>query len=135
MRVLFDLVINHCSDQHKWFKESRSSVDNPKRKWFIWRKPKGWTDDGKPIPPNNWKAAFGGSVWEWDELTQEYYLHLFAVEQPDFVSLNCAGSCLPRSSQSSLYLPHQNWEEEEVRKALYDEAANFWLERGVDGFR
>lgn len=86
MKVLFDLVINHCSDQHKWFKESRSSVDSPKRNWFIWRKPKGWTEEGKPIPPNNWRAAFGGSVWEWDEPTQEYYLHLFAVGQPDFVS-------------------------------------------------
>ena len=75
-----------CSDEHKWFKESRSSLDNPKRNWFMWRKPKGFTEDGKPIPPNNWRAAFGGSVWEWDEGTQEYYLHLFAVGQPDFVS-------------------------------------------------
>jgi hypothetical protein len=73
------------SDQHKWFQESRSSKENPKRDWYIWRKPSGWDENGKPIPPCNWRAAFGGSVWEWDEPSQEYYLHLFAVEQPDLV--------------------------------------------------
>ncbi|GHJ86125.1 hypothetical protein NliqN6_2527 [Naganishia liquefaciens] len=112
IKIVFDLVVNHTSDQHKWFKESRSSKDNAKRDWYIWRKPKGFTEDGKPIPPCNWRAAFGGSVWEWDEATQEFYLHLFAVEQPDL-----------------------NWELEEVRQAIYKEAILFWLERGVDGFR
>lgn len=101
-----------CSDLHPWFLESRSSLTHPKRNWFMWRKPLGFNPDGSPIPPNNWRAAFGGSVWEWDEGTGEYYLHLFAKGQPDF-----------------------NWEDEEVRKALYEEAVTFWLERGVDGFR
>lgn len=85
MRNSLTRVHFSTSDQHKWFKESRSSKDNAKRDWYIWRKPKGFTEDGKPIPPCNWRAAFGGSVWEWDEVTQEFYLHLFAVEQPDLV--------------------------------------------------
>ncbi|KAJ9107627.1 Alpha-glucosidase [Naganishia friedmannii] len=87
IKIVFDLVVNHTSDQHKWFQESRSSKENPKRDWYIWRKPSGWDENGKPIPPCNWRAAFGGSVWEWDEPSQEYYLHLFAVEQPDLVRI------------------------------------------------
>ncbi|GAA5844623.1 hypothetical protein JCM9279_002859 [Rhodotorula babjevae] len=110
MKIMFDLVINHCSDQHEWFKESRSSKDNAKRDWFIWRPAR--MIDGVRHPPNNWRACFGGSVWEWDELTQEYYLHYFVPEQPDF-----------------------NWENPEVRAALFDKAIKFWLDRGVDGFR
>ncbi|KAL2255051.1 hypothetical protein VTK26DRAFT_4248 [Humicola hyalothermophila] len=112
MRIMLDLVINHTSDQHAWFKESRSSKDNRKRDWYIWRSAK-YTPTGERLPPNNWRSNFGGgSVWEWDEATQEYYLHLFAKEQPDL-----------------------NWENPETRKAIYASAIEFWLERGVDGFR
>ncbi|KAG5984682.1 hypothetical protein E4U55_003763 [Claviceps digitariae] len=112
MRIMLDLVINHTSDQHAWFKESRSSKDNPKRDWYIWR-PAKYSSTGERLPPNNWRSCFGGgSVWEWDELTGEYYLHLFAVEQPDV-----------------------NFDNEVTRKALYASAMEFWLERGVDGFR
>ncbi|BGP40929.1 hypothetical protein JCM10449v2_004894 [Rhodotorula kratochvilovae] len=110
MKILFDLVVNHCSDQHDWFKESRSSKTNPKRDWFYWKPPK--MVDGVRHPPNNWRSCFGGSVWEWDEHTQEYYLHYFCPEQPDL-----------------------NWENPEVRRAIYDTAILFWLDRGVDGFR
>lgn len=83
MRVLLDLVINHTSDQHEWFKESRSSRDNPKADWYIWRD--GKIVDGKRVPPNNWQAVFGGSVWQWDEPRQQYYLHYF-----------CVGACTSR---------------------------------------
>ena len=112
MKIMLDLVINHTSDQHAWFKESRSSKDNPKRDWYIW-KPAKYDADGNRRPPNNWRSNFGGgSAWEWDEQTQEYYLHLFTVEQPDL-----------------------NWESEECRKAIYETSMHFWLKRGVDGFR
>ncbi|KAL2865901.1 alpha-glucosidase [Aspergillus lucknowensis] len=112
MKLMMDLVINHTSDQHQWFKESRSSKDNPKRDWYIWRPPR-YSPSGERLPPNNWRAAWGPiSAWEWDEATQEYYLHIFAVEQPDL-----------------------NWENPEARKAIYASAMEFWLQRGVDGFR
>ncbi|KAL2138900.1 hypothetical protein VTI28DRAFT_6057 [Corynascus sepedonium] len=112
MRIMLDLVINHTSDQHAWFKESRASKDSPKRDWYIWR-PAKYSPSGERLPPNNWRCNFGGgSAWEWDELTQEYYLHLFATEQPDL-----------------------NWENPETRKAIYASAMEFWLDRGVDGFR
>ncbi|KAL2111189.1 hypothetical protein VUR80DRAFT_188 [Thermomyces stellatus] len=112
MKIMLDLVINHTSDQHPWFKESRSSKDNPKRDWYIWR-PAKYSPEGERLPPNNWCAAFGGgSAWEWDEETGEYYLHLFAKEQPDL-----------------------NWENPATRQAIYASAMIFWLERGVDGFR
>ncbi|GAB7340231.1 hypothetical protein MBLNU457_6696t1 [Dothideomycetes sp. NU457] len=111
MRVILDLVINHTSDQHAWFKASRSSKDDPKRDWYIW-KPAKYDAQGNRKPPNNWRSNFGGSAWEWDEHTREYYLHLFCKEQPDL-----------------------NWENEEARKTIYDESMIFWLERGVDGFR
>ena len=111
LRIIFDLVVNHTSDQHAWFKESRSSKTNPKADWYMW-KPARYDADGKRLPPNNWKAHFGGSVWEWCEERQEYYLHYFAVEQPDL-----------------------NWELPEVRQAIYDSAMRFWLDRGADGFR
>ena len=74
-----------CSTDHAWFQEARSSITNPKRDYFIWRPPKGFDADGLPIPPCNWAAAFGGSVWEWDESSREYYLHLFDKTQADFV--------------------------------------------------
>lgn len=112
MRIMLDLVINHTSDQHAWFQESRSSKDSPKRDWYIW-KPAAYSETGERLPPNNWRCNFGGgSVWEWDEATQEYYLHLFAKEQPDL-----------------------NWENPETRRAIYASAMEFWLERGADGFR
>jgi len=106
LRVILDWVPNHTSDQHPWFLESRSSRDNPKRDWYIWRDPK---PDGSP--PNNWVSYFGGSAWEWDEHTQQYYLHLFVKEQPDL-----------------------NWRNPEVVEAMMD-TLRFWLDRGVDGFR
>ena len=111
MRLILDLVINHTSDKHAWFKESRSSKDNPKRDWYIWR-PAKYDKNGKRMAPNNWQSFFGGSAWKWDEFTQEYYLHIFAVEQPDL-----------------------NWENESTRNAIYESAMRFWLDKGVDGFR
>ncbi len=101
-----DLVINHTSIEHKWFKEARSSQNNPKRDWFVWRHPK---PDGSP--PNNWLSVFGGPALTLDEKTNQYYFHSFLPEQPDL-----------------------NWRNKEVQKAI-KEVANFWLKRGVDGFR
>ncbi|CAK7218452.1 hypothetical protein SBRCBS47491_003515 [Sporothrix bragantina] len=111
IKLILDLVINHTSDQHAWFQESRASRDSPKRDWYIWR-PARYDAQGQRQPPNNWRANFGGSVWEWDEPTQEYYLHYFAKEQPDL-----------------------NWENPTTRQAIYDSAVRFWLRRGIDGFR
>jgi alpha-glucosidase len=111
IRIIFDLVINHSSDAHAWFQESRSSKENPKRDWYIWR-PAKYDADGHRKPPNNWRSHFGGSAWSWDERTQEYYLHLFLPEQPDF-----------------------NWENEATRSAIYASSMRFWLDRGLDGFR
>ncbi|EJT97970.1 alpha-glucosidase [Dacryopinax primogenitus] len=110
MKVIFDLVVNHTSHEHAWFQESRSSKQSPKRDWYIWKPAK--MVDGKRAPPNNWRSNFGGSVWQWDEHTQEYYLHYFAPQQPDL-----------------------NWENPEVRKAVYATAVNYWLDKGVNGFR
>ena len=105
LRVILDLVLNHSSDQHPWFIESRSSRDNPKRDWYVWR-------DGKDGgPPNNWYSGFGGSAWEYDPTTDQYYYHFFFKEQPDL-----------------------NWHNPEVKQALWD-AVRFWLDLGVDGFR
>jgi alpha-glucosidase len=111
LRIILDLVVNHTSDQHKWFQESRSSKTNPKRDWYIWR-PAKYDANGKRQPPNNWRSIFGGPAWEWDETTEEYYLHLFCVEQPDV-----------------------NWENAVTRRAIYESAMEFWLKKGVDGFR
>lgn len=97
MRIILDLVINHTSDEHAWFKESRKDKTNPKADWYMWKDPK--YVDGKRCPPTNWKSIFGGSAWEWVEERQQYYLHLFVKEQPDL-----------------------NWELEEVRRAIYKEA-------------
>ncbi len=105
MKIIMDLVINHTSDEHPWFIESRSSKDNPKRDWYIWHPGK----DGNE--PNNWESIFSGSVWERDEQTDEYYMHVFSKKQPDL-----------------------NWENEDVREALYD-MVNWWLDKGIDGFR
>lgn len=106
LKLLLDFVPNHSSDQHPWFIESRSSRVNPKRDWYIWRDP---APGGGP--PNNWISDFGGSSWEWDEGTGQYYLHAFLKEQPDL-----------------------NWRNPEVRAAMMD-VLRFWLDRGVDGFR
>lgn len=106
MKVILDLVPNHTSAQHPWFLESRASRDNPKRDWYIWKDP---CPDGSP--PNNWLAMFGGSAWEWDETTGQYYYHAFLKEQPDL-----------------------NWRNPEVRQAIYG-VMRFWLDKGVDGFR
>jgi alpha-glucosidase len=105
LRVVLDLVLNHTSDQHAWFAESRSSRDNPKRDWYVWR-------DGRDGgPPNNWVSLFGGSAWELDPQTGQYYYHCFLKEQPDL-----------------------NWRNPEVKQAMFD-AVRFWLDLGVDGFR
>ncbi len=106
IRVIMDFVPNHTSDQHPWFKESRSSRTNPKRDWYIWRDGKGPGE-----PPNNWQSWFGHSAWKFDPATNQYYYHHFYTEQPDL-----------------------NWRNPEVRKAMYD-AMRFWLKRGVAGFR
>ncbi|OAA54157.1 glycoside hydrolase family 13 protein [Niveomyces insectorum RCEF 264] len=112
LRIMLDLVINHTSDQHAWFQASRRSKDDPKRDWYIWRPPK-YSAAGERRPPNNWKSFFGGeSAWTWDAHTGEYYLHLFAAAQPDL-----------------------NWENAVTRRAIYASSMEFWLRRGVDGFR
>lgn len=111
MKIILDLVINHTSHLHSWFQESRSSRSSPKRDWYIWR-PAKYDNGGNRRPPNNWRSNFGGSVWEWDTQTEEYYLHLFCPEQPDL-----------------------NWENPEARAAIYESAMEFWLRKGVDGFR
>ena len=106
IKIVMDLVYNHSSDQNKWFIESKSSRNNPKADWYIWR-------DGKANgePPTNWRSIFGGSAWTYCKERDQYYLHTFAAAQPDL-----------------------NWENPELRQALYD-AANFWIDKGVGGFR
>ncbi len=106
LKLLLDFVPNHSSAEHPWFQESRSSRDNPKRDWYIWK-------DAAPGggPPNNWMSNFGGSAWEWDEATGQYYYHAFLKEQPDL-----------------------NWRNPEVRRAMHD-VLRFWFDKGVDGFR
>ncbi|MGD2157756.1 MAG: alpha-amylase family glycosyl hydrolase, partial [Anaerolineales bacterium] len=116
IKIIIDLVPNHTSDQHPWFQESRSSQDNPKRDWYIWANPKPISVSNKGEhqemgPPNNWLSVFGGSAWEWDEHTGQYYLHSFLKEQPDL-----------------------NWRNPEVKNAMFN-VVRFWLDRGVDGFR
>ncbi|WP_462226949.1 glycoside hydrolase family 13 protein [Alkalibacterium sp.] len=106
MKIIMDLVINHTSDEHEWFIESRSSKDNPYRDFYIWHP---GNPDGSDI--NNWESFFGGSVWEYDEQTKEYYMHIFSRKQPDL-----------------------NWENPKVRESLY-EMVNWWLDKGIDGFR
>jgi len=105
MKLLMDLVVNHTSDEHKWFKESRKSKDNPYRDYYHWLPAKNGN------PPTNWRSFFAGSTWEYDETTEEYYLHLFTKKQPDL-----------------------NWENPKVREEVY-KLMRFWLDKGVDGFR
>lgn len=106
MKLILDLVVNHTSDEHPWFIESRSSLDNPKRDWYYWADPK---EDGSE--PNNWESIFNGSTWEFDDKTGQYYFHLFSKKQPDL-----------------------NWENPEVRQAVID-MMNWWFDKGIDGFR
>ena len=110
MKLILDLVINHTSDLHAWFQESKKNKTNAKADWYIWKDPK--IVDGKKHPPNNWRSIFGGSAWEYMAERDQYYLHLFVPEQPDL-----------------------NWELDEVRKAIYKTAITFWLDKGIDGFR
>lgn len=105
MKLIIDLVINHTSDEHPWFIEARESKDSPKRDWYIWREGKDNEE------PNNWESIFKGSAWEKCEKTDEYYLHLFSKKQPDL-----------------------NWENEEMRREIYN-MMNWWLDKGIDGFR
>ena len=106
IKVLVDFVVNHTSDQHPWFKESRSSRDNPKRDWYIWR-----SGGGKDRPPTHWTSIFGGYTWTWDETTEQWYYHIFLPQQPDV-----------------------NWGNPELRKAMFD-VVRFWLDHGASGFR
>ncbi|MBA1394055.1 glucohydrolase, partial [Lactobacillus sp. XV13L] len=105
IRIIMDLVVNHTSDQHKWFIEARKSKDNPYRDFYIWRDPV----DGHE--PNNLKSDFSGSAWQFDEASGQYYLHFFAAQQPDL-----------------------NWQNPDLRKKIYD-MMNFWLDKGISGFR
>jgi alpha-glucosidase len=111
IRVIMDMVMNHSSDKHKWFLESRSSRTNPYRDWYVWHDGKNQTATDKGEPPNNWQSDFGRSAWEWDEKTRQYYYHKFYIQQPDL-----------------------NWNNPKVRQAFKDIVA-FWLKRGVAGFR
>lgn len=106
IRIIMDFVMNHTSDRHAWFEESRSSRDNPKRNWYIWRDGK---DKGQP--PNNWISEFGGSAWKFDPTTAQWYYHFFYPQQPDL-----------------------NWRNPEVEKAMFD-VTRWWYKRGVAGFR
>lgn len=108
IKLVMDLVVNHTSDEHDWFKNSRISLDNPYRDYYIWRKGRG--KNGKK-PPNNWTSRFGGSAWEYDSTTKEWYLHLFTKKQPDL-----------------------NWDNPKVRQEVRD-ICNYWFNLGVDGFR
>ncbi len=106
IRVLVDFVLNHTSDQHPWFKESRSSLTNPKRDWYIWR-----SGGGPTQPPTHWTSIFGGYTWTWDSTTQQWYYHIFLPQQPDV-----------------------NWANPGLRKAMFD-VVRFWLDHGASGFR
>ncbi|KAJ7197783.1 glycoside hydrolase family 13 protein [Mycena pura] len=110
MKLMMDLVVNHTSDEHAWFRESKSSKTSAKRDWYIWRPPR-YDAAGNRQPPNNWKAVFQGSIWEYDEASDEYYMHLFLSKQPDL-----------------------NWDNPAVRLAVWD-LMEFWIARGCDGFR
>jgi oligo-1,6-glucosidase len=112
IRVVMDLVVNHTSDEHPWFVESRSSADSPKRDWYWWRPARAGFDPGaRGAEPTNWQSFFSGSAWQLDEASGEYYLHLFSRKQPDL-----------------------NWENPQVRQAVHA-MMRWWLDRGVDGFR
>ena len=113
IKLMMDLVVNHTSDEHAWFKQARLSRDNPYHDYYIWREPRGEGEPRGPHgrEPNNWEAAFSGSAWQYNEPTGEYYLHMFSKKQPDL-----------------------NWENSKVRAEVYD-MMHFWFKKGVDGFR
>ncbi len=112
MKLIMDLVVNHTSDEHDWFVESRRSRSASKRDWYWWRPARDGMIPGEPgAEPNNWRSIFGGSAWQFDESTGEYYLHLFSAKQPDL-----------------------NWEQPDVRAAIHS-MMRWWLDRGIDGFR
>ncbi len=111
LRLILDQVLNHTSDEHPWFVDSRSHRNSAKRDWYLWVDPKGFDEEGRPIPPNNWKAAFEGSAWNWDAPSRQFYLALFSPKQPDL-----------------------NWKNPAVRTALHS-VLHTWVERGADGFR
>ena len=111
IRILMDMVMNHTSDKHKWFLQSRSSKDNPYRNWYVWKDGKGETATSPGQPPNNWRSDFTGSAWQWDPKTRQYYYHKFYAQQPDL-----------------------NWNNPEVHKA-FEKIIQFWLNKGVGGFR
>jgi alpha-glucosidase len=111
IRVLMDMVMNHTSDKHKWFLQSASSKTNPYRDWYVWHDGKGETATDKGQPPNNWESVFGGSAWQWDDKTRQYYYHKFYIQQPDL-----------------------NWNNPKVHQAFKD-IIDFWLKKGVAGFR
>lgn len=111
LKLILDFVPNHTSDQHPWFQESRSSRDNPRRDWYLWRDPADGSGPPETRPPNNWMSHFGGPAWTYDEATGQFYMHSFLTQQPDL-----------------------NWRNPEVRGAIYA-AMRFWLDKGVDGFR
>jgi len=111
IRIIMDMVMNHTSDKHEWFIQSRSSRDNPYRNWYMWHDGEGETATDKGVPPNNWQSGFGHSAWEWDEKTRQYYYHKFYIQQPDV-----------------------NWDNPKIHEAFKD-IIRFWLKRGVGGFR
>jgi alpha-glucosidase len=111
IRVIMDMVMNHTSDKHPWFLESRSSRTNLYRDWYMWRDGKGETATDKGQPPNNWQSGFGHTAWQWDEKTRQYYYHRFYIQQPDL-----------------------NWNNPKVHEA-FKQIISFWLKRGVGGFR
>ncbi|KAK4935474.1 hypothetical protein LTR66_015456, partial [Elasticomyces elasticus] len=113
MKLMMDLVVNHTSNEHPWFLESRSSKDNPRRDWYLWKDPKSRSEQGTPEPPNNWAQILGeaNSAWNYDTNTGQYYMAIFTPEQPDL-----------------------NWENPEVRAAVWD-VMKYWLDKGVGGFR
>ncbi|CUR60368.1 Oligo-1,6-glucosidase [metagenome] len=112
LKIVMDLVVNHTSDEHDWFVESRSGIESPKRQWYWWRPPREGCVGGEPgAEPTNWQSFFSGPAWQWDEASGAYFLHLFSPKQPDL-----------------------NWENPEVREAVHS-MMRWWLDRGVDGFR
>ena len=111
IRVIMDMVMNHSSDKHKWFLESRSSKTNPYRNWYVWKDGKGETATSQGEPPNNWQSVFGHGAWEWDPTTRQYWYHKFYIQQPDL-----------------------NWNNPKVHEAFKD-ILSFWLKKGVGGFR
>ncbi len=112
IKIMVDLVPNHTSDEHEWFRQSRQSQEDPYSDWYVWRDPKGHDKKGQPIPPNNWASMLDGEpTWEWEPARQQFYLHTFDIKQPDL-----------------------NWANPEVREAIKD-VMRYWLDKGVDGFR